>query len=89
MQIDPAIVTAIMALFGIGVIGIIETVKRIFGTAGKAVVNLIITAAVSLAATAIYLVYSNIFTWSLFVIYGILVFGEASGLYHVFAKKTA
>ena len=89
MQIDPTIVTAIMALFGIGVIGIIETVKRIFGTAGKAVVNLIITTAVSLAATAAYLAYSNIFTWPLFIIYGILVFGEASGLYHVFAKKTA
>jgi len=89
MQIDPALVSAIMALFGIGVIGVIETVKRIFGTTGKAVLNLIITAVVSLAATAAYLAYSNIFTWPLFIIYGILVFGEASGLYHIFAKKTA
>ena len=89
MQFDPAIVAAIMALFGIGVIGIIESVKRIFGTTGKKVLNLIITAVVSLAATAAYLVYSNIFTLPVFIIYGLLVFGEAAGLYHVFAKKTA
>jgi len=89
MQIDPAVVTAIMALFGIGVIGIIETIKRILGTQGKTVVNIIITAVASLAATAAYLASSNIFTWPLFVIYGALVFGEASGLYHIFAKKTA
>jgi len=89
MQFDPTIVTAIMALFGIGVIGIIETIKRVLGTQGKKVVNLIITAVASLATTAAYLASSDIFTWSLFIIYGILVFGEASGLYHVFAKKTA
>ena len=89
MQFDPAIVTAIMALFGIGVIGIIETIKRVLGTQGKKVVNLIITAVASLATTAAYLASSDIFTWPLFIIYGILVFGEASGLYHVFAKKTA
>jgi len=89
MQIDPTIVTAIMALFGIGVIGIVEFIKRIFGTAGKTVVNFIITAVVSAGATAAYLVQADMFSIWMFVIYSILVFGEASGLYHVFAKKTA
>ncbi|KKL62961.1 hypothetical protein LCGC14_2179920 [marine sediment metagenome] len=89
MQIDPTIVTAIMALFGIGVIGIVEFVKRIFGTTGKAVVNFIITAVVSAGATAAYLVQADMFSIGMFIIYSILIFGEASGLYHVFAKKTA
>ena len=89
MQVSPEIVTAIMAIFGIGVIGIVEFIKRIFGTAGKTVVNFIITAVVSAGATAAYLVQADMFSIWAFIIYGILVFGEASGLYHVFAKKTA
>ena len=82
MIIDPAIVTAIMALFGIGVIGIVQTLKKLLKLDGVGAI--ILTAVVSFAATGAYLVQAHIFTVIALVVYGAIVFGEASGLYKVF-----
>jgi len=87
MQGNPEIVLAILAIFGIGVIGVVEFIKRILKTEGQTVVNFVITGVVSFAATAIYLVQSSTFSIGLLILYGFLVFGEASGLYHVYAKN--
>ena len=86
MQPDPTVITAIMALFGIGVIGIIEFIKRILKTEGQAVVNFVIAFVVSFGATAAYLVQAQSFSIIALIVYGLIVFGEASGLYHVYAK---
>ena len=85
MNIDNGIVTAIMALFGIGVIGIIQTLKvflKLDGLGAK-----ILAFVVSFGATAVYLLQVNAFTVLALVIYGLLVFGEASGLYKTFNTK--
>jgi len=83
MQVDPAIVLAIM---GIGVIGIIETIKRLTGLAGIGAI--ILAFAVSFGATAYYLYQAGTFTIIALILYGLIVFGEASGLYHIFSKKS-
>jgi hypothetical protein len=87
MNIEPGIVTAIMALFGIGVIGIIQMLKvflKLDGLGAK-----ILAFVVSFGATAIYLLQIKTFTVLALVIYGLIVFGEASGLYKVFNKSNA
>ena len=81
MNIDPGIVMAILAIFGIGVIGIVQTLKRLLNLAGLGAI--LATAVVSFAATAVYLVQTNGFAIPAFLIYGAVVFGEASGLYHI------
>jgi len=85
MTIDPAIVTAIMALLGIGVIGIVQTLKRILKLEGVGAI--VLTGVVSFGATAIYLSQANLFSVSGLILYGAIVFGEASGLYHVFNQN--
>jgi len=87
MQGNPEIVLAILAIFGVGVIGVVEFIKRILKTEGQFIINLVITAVVSFGATAAYLVKADIFSIGALILYGILVFGEASGLYHVYAKN--
>ena len=86
MTINPEIVLAIMAILGIGVIGIIELIKRIFKTEGKATINFIIAGIVSLGSTAFYFYQAGDLTLWNVVLYGAIVFGEATGLYHVFRK---
>jgi len=85
MKIDPGIVTAIMALFGIGVIGVIQTLKVLLklSDVGAKILAFI----VSFGATAIYLLQTHIFTMLALVIYGLIVFAEASGLYKVFKSS--
>lgn len=85
MTISPEIVTAIMALFGIGVIGIVQTLKRLLKIEGFGAI--VLTAIVSFGATAIYLLQAHLFSILALVVYGFLVFGEASGLYHAFNTK--
>lgn len=84
MTIQPGIVAAIMAILGIGVIGIIQTLKRIFKLEGVGAI--VLTIVVSFGATALYLVQASIFSVLGLVVYGAIVFGEASGLYHVFSN---
>jgi len=87
MQGNPEIVLAIMAIFGVGVIGVVEFIKRILKTEGQTIVNFVITGAVSFAATAAYLLKADLFSIGALILYGVIVFGEASGLYHVYAKN--
>lgn len=84
MIIDPNIVFAILALFGIGVLGIVQTLKTLLKLDGTGAI--ILTFVVSFGATAIYLFQTHIFTVPAFIIYGLLVAGEASGLYRVVKK---
>jgi hypothetical protein len=81
MVVQPEIVAAIMAIFGIGVIGIIQTIKNLLHLEGTGAY--ILTAVVSFGATAAYLFQAHIFTVLGLIIYGAIVFGEASGLYKV------
>jgi len=81
MSIDPAIVTAIMALFGIGVIGIVQTLKNLLKLEGAAAI--VLTFIVSFLATALYLFQAHLFSIVGLILYGLIVFGEASGLYRV------
>jgi len=84
VDVNPTTVTAIMALFGIGVIGIIEMLKGLLKLTGLGAK--ILTFVVSFAATAAYLFQAEMFSILALVIYGLIVFGEASGLYRVFKK---
>jgi hypothetical protein len=84
MTLDPGIVAAILTIFSIGVVGIIETLKRILKLTGLGAI--ILTAVVSFAATAVYLAQTHAFAIPALILYGTVVFGEASGLYHVIQK---
>ena len=84
MQVQPEIIVAILSLFGLGLIGIIQTLKRIFKLEDRGALAL--TFVVSFASTAFYLAYIQAFSLLSFIIYGLIVFGEASGLYHVIKK---
>ena len=87
MNVQPEMVAAIMALFGIGLMGIIETLKRILKLEGVGAI--ILTLVISLAGTAIVLVQTGAWSVVALIVYGLIVFGEASGLYHVFKKPAA
>ena len=81
---DNNVLLAILGLFGIGVVGITEMVKRFLNWDG--VLAYIISAVVSAGATAYVLLTTNIFSWVGFALYTVLVFLEANGLYKVIKK---
>ena len=85
MTVDPTMVTAIMAILGVGVIGIIQTIKVFLKAEG--VGAYLIAFVVSFAATAFTLLQAGVFTIPALIIYGLIVFGEASGLYKVFNRS--
>ena len=85
MELDPGIVMAILAIFGVGVIGIVQTLKRLLKLTGAGAIAM--TAVVSFAATALYLSQTGAFAIPVLLLYGAVVFGEASGLYHVIVKQ--
>lgn len=87
MTVDPTVVTAILAIFGIGVVGVVQALKAIFKVEGA--VAQILTIVVSFGATAAYFLQAHTFTILNFVIYGIIVALEASGLYKVVTKSPA
>lgn len=87
MTIDPAVLTAIMAFLGIGVIGIIQAIKGLLKLSG--VPALILSAIVSVAATYFTLKGAGSFNWLAFVLYSIVVFGEATGLYDIWRDPVA
>ena len=84
MTVDLSIVTAILAVAGIGVTGLTEMIKRFFGASGFWAY--IISFVVSAGATAFVLVQAGSFAWIPFAVYTTLVFGEANGLYKVIKK---
>jgi hypothetical protein len=79
VKIDYAIVTAIMALFGLGLPGIIQTLKNLFHLEGLGAY--ILAGACSIAATAVILAQAHVFTLVSLALYALVVFGEVTGLY--------
>ena len=84
MEIDMGILTAIMSFMGIGILALVQTIKTFLHA--KDIVALIIAAVVSFGATAIVLTQMAVFTWVAFIVYGLIVFGEASGFYKLYSK---
>ena len=76
---DPAVVSAILGAFGIGLVYIINLLKGLLKLQGKAVVFLVLV--VSLAATAITLLVAHGFALLPFILYSAAVFGEMTGWY--------
>jgi len=83
-QFDPAIVITILAFAGIGVTGLTEMVKRFLRASG--VTTYLISLVISAAATAFVLIQASAFAIVPFVIYTIIVFLEANGIYKFVAK---
>jgi hypothetical protein len=81
---DPAVVATILAIAGVGVLGITEMIKRFLKAEG--VVAYLISLAVSAAATVFVLLQAGTFGLVPFVGYTILVFLEANGIYKAVAK---
>ena len=84
MQVQPEVVQAILLFFGIPLVGLIQTVKRWLKVEGWGAIVLAVV--MSYVATAIYLAVNGMFSVVALVVYGFIVAGEASGLYHVFKK---
>jgi len=85
MTVDPTVVTAILGILGIGLIGIIQIVKEFLKAEG--VGAWLIAFVLSFAATAVVLLQTGLFSVLALIVYGLLVFGEATGLYRVFGAK--
>lgn len=83
---DPTIVTAILALYGIGLIPVINKLKKWLKVEDKPALLLVFVC--SAAGTAIVLVTTGTFAWLAFGVYTVAVFGEATGLYKVTKKTT-
>jgi len=83
-EIDPKIVLAILAFAGIGVTGLTEMLKRMFKVDG--VWAYVVSFAVSGAATAFILIQASTFAVLPMIVYTIVVFLEANGLYKVIKK---
>jgi hypothetical protein len=79
MVIDPTIIAAILGIFGIGVVGFTEMVKKLFNLAG--VGAYIASAVISAAATAFVLASAHVFAIVPFLLYTLMVFLEANGIY--------
>lgn len=83
-EFDPAVVLTILAFVGIGVTGLTEMIKRLFKASGAGAY--VISFVVSAVATVFTLVQAASFAWLPFVVYTIVVFLEANGIYK-FVKK--
>ena len=87
MVIDPAVVTLILAVGGIGVVGLTEMIKRFFKAQDFWVY--LISLGVSAGATAFILATSGAFSWIALAGYTLVVFLEANGIYKAVAKPKA
>ena len=82
---DPAVVSAILGLFGIGLVYFVNLLKNLLKVQDKPAVLLVL--AVSAAATAGVLLVAKGFALLPFVIYTAAVFGEMTGWFKL-TKKT-
>lgn len=87
-EIDPETVDAILltGVGGLGVLALTEMAKRLLNAAGA--LSYITSGVVSAAATAIYLAMQQQFTLLAFMIYSVLVFLSANGIYKVVVKAS-
>ncbi|MHB8053639.1 MAG: hypothetical protein ACYDH3_00075 [Candidatus Aminicenantales bacterium] len=83
---DPAVVTGILGLFGIGLVYVTNGLKSLFKIQGKAAVAL--TIIVSVAATAGTLAVAHGLAVLPLIVYSAAVVGEMTGWYK-FTKPTA
>ena len=84
MTIDHSVVLTILAFAGVGVAGATEMLKRMLKWDGfKAY---LISFVVSAAATIFTLVQMAAFAWLPVVVYTIVVFMEANGIYKIIKK---
>jgi hypothetical protein len=81
MSIDYTVVAVILAVFGIGLVGIIQTIKSLLKLSGLAAYVLAFLC--SAGATAFTLLQTHTFSILALVVYTFIVFGEATGLYKV------
>ena len=86
-MIDPAMVVAILGVAGIGVVGITEMIKRFLNASG--LLAYVISLVVSAAATVFVLATAHSFGMVPFLLYTVVVFLEANGLYKALSKKLA
>jgi len=89
VTIDPVVVAAILAIVGGGLVttitNLIKSALKVSGT-----LAVIINGLVAIATTAIYFLFiSPPFSWVKFALYAVVVFGEATGYYHIYAKTKA
>ena len=84
-MIDPAIVEVILGgVLGLSVLGVTQVLKNFFFKPPKvvpAVAGYLISAVVSAAATAYYLISTHTFTWILMAGYTIYVWAVANGIF--------
>jgi hypothetical protein len=86
MTIDVTIVSAILAVIGGGVVtAVTQAFKKWLGIEGgwKAMA---LAGLLSVAATAYILATLHVFTVAALIPYALVVFGEATGLYHLTGK---
>lgn len=82
---DPAVLAAILGLFGIGLVYVVNLLKSLFRVSDKPAVLLVLV--VSAAATAGILLATGAFSWLGLLVYTAAVFGEMTGWYKL-TKRT-
>ena len=85
MTVDPIILTGIMGFLGVGVIGIIQILKEFLKAEG--IGAWAIAVIVSIGATAITLLQAGLLKPLPVIIYSVVVFFEATGIYRVVTKE--
>ena len=87
MTIDQNVLSAILAVISGGVVtAIVQAVKKWLKIEGGWQAMLL-AAVLSLGATAYILLTLHVFTVAALILYGLIVFGESTGLYHLTVPK--
>lgn len=87
-SLDPTQMEAILVLVAGGVVTLItEVLKKI--TKATGVLARILTGVIAIGATAVYFLFlSPPFVLAKFILYAVAIFGEATGFYHFYQKRT-
>ena len=87
-SIEPATLEAILVLVAGGIVTTItQLLKGVFKATGIGAV--ILTGIVAVIATAAYFLFLNPpFAFPTFALYAVAIFGEATGLFHFYQKRT-
>jgi len=83
---DPAVLAAILGLFGIGLVYVVTLLKNLLKLQNKPAVLLVLI--VSAAATAAVLIATGAFSWLALLVYTAAVFGEMTGWYKLTKRTT-
>lgn len=86
--IEPTTLDAILLLVGGGIVTTItELLKKAFKASGIGAI--ILTGVIAVLATAAYFLFLNPpFAFPVFALYAVAVFGEATGLFHFYQKRS-